>query len=76
MNNRNEKKDLNLEYPKKKYSLLQYTWMNENKKINNNIIRFFILINVLIIIIFINYFQNSKNNIKKTKEDMILILIL
>jgi hypothetical protein len=62
MNNRNEKKYLKLEYPKKKYFMLQYTRMNDNKKIN-----------ILIISIFFKYFQNSKIIYKKI---LILIILL
>ena len=74
MNNKNEKNYLKLEYPKEKYSKSQNIRMNDNKKINIYIIRFFILIIALIIIFFIIfffYFQNSKNFKKyKTRYDI------
>ena len=65
MNNKNEKNYLKLEYPKEKYSVLRNIRMIDNKKININIIRFFILI-IVLIIFFIFVFKNSKK-IKKYK---------
>jgi predicted O-methyltransferase YrrM len=66
MNNKKEKSILMLEYPNKKNSIFQNLRMNDNKKINNKILRLFILINALIILFFF-YFKNKKNNIKKNK---------
>lgn len=64
MNNKNEKNYLMLEYHNEKNFIFR---MNANKKINNNIIRLFILINALIILFLFYYFQNSNNNMKKKK---------
>jgi hypothetical protein len=48
MNYKNEKYFLKLEYPNKKNFIFQNFRM---KKINNNIIKFFILINMILILI-------------------------
>ena len=66
MNNKNGKKYLKFEYPKKYYSLFQNIKINNSKKINIIIIKIFFLIISFIILIFFFYFQNLKT-FKKNK---------
>ena len=67
MNNKKEINDFKLEYPNKNNYIFQNIKINDNKKINNNIISFFNLKIAFIILLLYYCFRISKINIKKNK---------